>query len=349
MPIWASDSCEQTHSMRSAIFRTPITELFGIRHPIVCGGLVWLADARYVAAVVNAGGMGFITASTYPDPVRFREELQLAKELTKGASFGVNFGISQRDSTVDKFDQHRKIVCEEGIRFIETSGSSPAAILPQLHEAGIKVMHKAPTVRYGETAAKLGVDAVCIIGAESAGHPGMAMVGTMVQAALAPQRIKVPLVVGGGIGTGAQLAAIILMGGDAALLGSRMLVASEIPAHPTYKRRIVKGDGTDSKVVMHTFNHNHRVMENESSRAVAKLERELVDDFGQYEPHVLGTIVRDAYTSGDLSRGMIDYGQGVVFANEVMSVEAIFDQILDEAVAAVATFKSRLVIRGNLS
>jgi len=335
--------------MRHAIFRTPITELFGIRHPIVCGGLVWLADARYVAAVVNAGGMGFITASTYPDPGRFREELQLAKELTKGASFGVNFGISQRTGVEDKFDKHRKIVCEEGIRFIETSGSSPAAILPQLHEAGIKVMHKAPTVRYGETAAKLGVDAVCIIGAESAGHPGMIMVGTMVQAALAPQRIKVPLVVGGGIGTGAQLAAIILMGGDAALLGSRMLVASEISAHPSYKCRIVKGDGTDSKVVMHTFNHNHRVMDNESSRAVAKLERELVYDFGQYEPHVSGTIVRDAYISGDLSRGMIDYGQGVVFANEVMSVEAIFDQILDEAVAAVATFKSRLLIGSNLS
>ena len=94
---------------------------------------------------------------------------------------------------------------------------------------------------------------------------------------------------------------------------------------------------------MHTFNHNHRVMDNESARAVATLERALIHDFNQYEPHVAGTIVRDAYASGDLSRGMIDYGQSVAFANEVMSVEAIFDQILDEAVDAVAAFKNRLV------
>ena len=326
--------------MRPQIFKTPVTEFFGIRHPIVCGGLMWLANADYVAAVVNAGGMGFITASTFPDPGRFREELQRARELTHGKPFGVNFGISPRPGMLEKFAPHREIVCQESIRFVETSGSPPTPVLAQFTEAGIKVMHKAPAIKYAESAERLGVGAVCVLGAECGGHPGTFMVGTMVQAAEAPRRIKLPLVIGGGIGTGDQLASVLMMGAGAVLLGSRMLVASEIPAHDNYKRRVIAGDGTDTRVVMQIFKRHHRVIDNESSRAVAELERQQVDDFERYAPHVTGEIVRDAYRSGDYSRGMIDYGQAVVFADQIKPVEAIFDQILDEAVAAVARLKA---------
>lgn len=324
--------------MRPQLFKTPVTEFFGISHPIICGGLMWLANADYVAAVVNAGAMGFITASTFPDPERFREELQRARELTGGKPFGVNFGVSPRPGMLEKFARHREIVCQEGVRFVETSGSPPSPILPQLKEAGIKVMHKAPAIKYALSAEKLGVDAVCVLGAESGGHPGVFMVGTMVQAAEAPRQITLPLVVGGGIGTGAQLAAVLMMGAGAALIGSRMLVASEIPAHENYKRRVVSGDGTDSRVAMQIFRHNHRVIDNETSRAVLELERQQITDYEQYAPLVKGEIVRDAYRTGDFSRGMIDYGQSVVFANEIKPVEAIVDQILDEAVVAAKRF-----------
>jgi nitronate monooxygenase len=297
---------------------------------------MWLADGRYVAAIVNAGGMGFITASTFPDPGRFREEVQMTKQLVGGKKFGVNFGISPRPGMLEKFAPHRQIVCEEGVAFVETSGSPPMPILPQLREAGIKVMHKAPAVKYGVSAEKLdGVGAICVIGAESGGHPGIFMIGTMVQAAEAPMKIRKPLVIGGGIGTGRQLAAILAMGGDAVLMGSRMTVSEEIWAHPDYKKRIVGGDGSESRIGMQIFKHHHRVLDNESVRAVIELERQGVTDFAQYEPHVRGEIVRDAYATGDLSRGMIDYGQSVAFANEVKPVEAIFDEIIDDAIAAM--------------
>lgn len=326
--------------MRPQTFKTCITELFGIRHPIVCGGLMWLADGRYVAGVVNAGGMGFITASTFPDPGKFRDELQMTKQLVGGKKFGVNFGISPRPGMLEKFAPHRQIVCEEGIAFVETSGSPPTPILPQLREAGIKVMHKAPAVKYGVSAEKLDVDAICVIGAESGGHPGMFMIGTMVQAADAPTKIKKPLVIGGGIGTGRQLAAVLMMGADAVLMGSRMVVAEEIWAHPDYKRRVVAGDGTESRIGMQIFKHHHRVLDNESVRAVIELEQKGVTDFAQYEPHVRGEVVRDAYATGDLSRGMIDYGQSVAFADQVKPVEAIFDEIIDDAVGAMARLQA---------
>jgi NADH:quinone reductase (non-electrogenic) len=167
--------------MPSPPFTTRITQLFGIEHPILCGGLMWLSDARYVAASVNAGGMGFITARTFPDPGRFREELQTCRELTKGRPFGVNLYLTPRPEENAFLKGHLDILLKEGVRALETSGLPPKEFLPALKEAGAKVMHKTSTVRHAISAAKLGVDAVAVVGAECGGHPGLALVGTMVR------------------------------------------------------------------------------------------------------------------------------------------------------------------------
>lgn len=320
--------------MRDQIFRTRITEFFGIRHPIVCGGLMWLADARYVSAVVNAGGMGFITAWSFPDPEAFRDQLRLAKSLTGGTNVGVNISVSRRPGINEMLKPHVEITCEEGIRFVETSGSSPSHILPQLHEAGIKVIHKVPSVRYAKTAVREGVDAIAVVGAEAGGHPGYQMTGTMVQAGRAPQEVSSPLLVGGGIGTGAQILGVLAMGADGVLLGTRMLVAEEIWAHKDYKARVVSGDGDDSVVVMSSFKQNHRVLRNAAAEHVLDLEATGTDDFEAYRELVSGQQVRKAYESGDFSIGMIDYGQAAGFANRIEPVERIFDTLIDEMSAA---------------
>ena len=226
--------------MGSPLFKTRITELFGIRHPILCGGLMWLSDARYVAASVNAGGMGFITARTFPDPGAFRDELRKCRELTGGLPFGVNLYLTPRDEENAVIRGHAKILVAEGVRFVETSGLPPKDLLPALKEAGVTVMHKTSTVRHAASAAKLGVDAVAVVGAECGGHPGLQLVGTMVQAPLAAERIALPLVVGGGIGHGSQVAAALAMGADAVLIGTRMLAAAEINAHAAYKARMIE-------------------------------------------------------------------------------------------------------------
>ena len=321
--------------MRQPLFHTRITELFGIRHPILCGGLMWLADAAYVAAAVRAGGMGFMTAVSFPDPGQFRDELQKCRALTKGQGFGVNFSVSRRPGVIEQFRKHVRIACEERIPFIETSGASPEPILAELKEAGAVVMHKVPAVKYVATAQRLGADAVAVVGAEAGGHPGTVMTGTMVQAAQAPAATRLPVVIGGGIGTGRQIAAALAMGADGVLLGSRLLVAEEVWAHRDYKTRVVAGDGTDSRVVMQTFRAHHRVLDNEGARAVAALEAAGETEFSRYREHVAGDLVREAYATGDLSRGMIDYGQATCFADAIEPMEGIFDRLIDDAAAAL--------------
>lgn len=322
--------------MRDPVARTRITDFFGIRHPIVCGGLLWLSDARYVAAVVNAGGMGFITAWSFRDPGAFREQIRIARELTGGRPFGVNISVSRRPGVNEMLKPHVEIVCEEGIAFVETSGSSPAHLLPQLHEAGVKVLHKVPSVRYAQTAEREGVDAIAVVGAECGGHPGYMMTGTMVQAGLASQQIGLPLLIGGGIGLGRQVLGALAMGADGALIGSRMLVAAEMWSHPAYKARVAAGSGDDSTVVMASFNRHHRVLDNEAARRVLALEAAGVRDIEAYAALIDGMEVRRAYETGDASTGMIDYGQAVHFANRVEPVEAIFDDLIDDFVAARA-------------
>ncbi|MDX6748339.1 nitronate monooxygenase [Geminicoccaceae bacterium 1502E] len=321
--------------MREQLFSTRLTELFGIRHPILMGGLFQLADARFVAAAVNAGCMGFITAATFPDPERFREELRRCSELTGGRPFGVNLAISRQDEGGRRLLDHLRVLLEEGVRFVETSGGSPSEILPALKEGGVRVMHKVPAVRYAvSTARNPMIDAVCVVGAECGGHPGVYMIGSMVQAADAPARIDKPVAIGGGIGTGRQLTATLAMGADAVLMGTRFLVAEEIWAHRDIKERIVAGDGTDSTVVMQIFRRHHRVLDNEAAQEVRKLELAGVTDFAAYEPHVAGRRVREAYETGDLSKGMIDYGQGACFADAIEPLETIVDRIIDDAAAA---------------
>lgn len=321
--------------MRPQIFKTRITELLGIQHPILCGGLgPKVSDARYVAAVVNAGGMGFIVGAGFPDPDEFREQLKLCRSLVGPGNFGVNLYISRQAGGVERVKRQIEILIEENIACVETAGASPEPVVPLLKEAGIKVLHKVPAVRYAHTAVRMGVDAVIIVGNECGGHPGIFQIGSIVQAAQGPAEIRLPVVIGGGIGTGRQMAGVLAMGADAIIMGTRMMVAGELWIHPEVKARVVAGDGTESVVVKTAIRDHHRVLRNESAEAVAALDRQNVTDFEQFRPHVMGALAHEAYVTGDTSKGMIDYGQAAVFADAVEPVEAIFDAMLDEAVAA---------------
>lgn len=315
--------------MRSPVFTTRITELFGIRHPILCGGLLHLSNARYVAAVVNAGGMGFIGAWNFPKPEDFLAEVRKCRELTAGKPFGVNISVSRRPGVNEMLKPHVDIVIREGVRFVETSGSSPAHLIGPLHDAGIKVIHKVPSLRYALTAQREGVDAVTIVGAECGGHPGYMMTGTMVQAGMAAGKINVPLVLAGGIGTGDQIMGALAMGADGVLLGSRMLVAEELPSHPRYKQLVADGSGDESCIVMSSFKLHHRVLRNDAAERVLALEASGNRDIGAYSELIAGAQVRKAYETGDWAIGMLDYGQAVAFANQIQPVEAIFDELVE--------------------
>jgi len=322
--------------MRNQLFKTRITEMLGIRHPILCGGMgPGVSDATYVAAVVNAGGMGFIVASAYPDLEQFREELHKCRQLTSGKRFGVNLYISGQPNAASLLQEQVRILAEEDVLCVETSGGSPDAILPALHECGIKVLHKVSAVRHARSAERLGVDAVIVVGNDSGGHPGTYGISSMVQAPQASRELSIPLVIGGGMGTGSQLAATLVMGADAILMGTRMLVSEELWIHRQYKDLLVNSDGTDSVIVKTGLRQHHRVLNNESAKAVAAIDATGTSDFEHYRPHVMGTLTTEAYLTGDSSIGMLDYGPSAVFANAVQPVEQIFDDILDDAQLAM--------------
>lgn len=323
--------------MHLPVFRTRLTDLFGIRHPILAGGLMWLSDARYVAAVVRAGGMAFLTPRSFAEPDGFARELEKCRELTGGLPFGVNLNVSKVEGHNLRLEAWLELSLRADVRHFETVGRAPGDLIHRIHAAGGIAIHKCPLLRHALNAERAGADAICLIGVEAGGHPGAAQLGSLVVAPMAARQLSVPLVVAGGIGTGESLLAALASGAEGVLLGSRLLAAAEIWAHPAYKARIVAA-AQDTSVV--TFAGTHpmgawRVLENATSREVLRREAAGARDHAEFADLVGGTRSRDhAYRDGDVERGMLSCGPAAAFCDVVEPMEAIFDRLMTEAVAA---------------
>lgn len=317
-------------------FKTPITELFGIRLPIIAGGLHWLANADYVAAAARAGIMGFITAASFPDLDDLRGEIRRCRELSGGHPFGVNISMLPELIEGEKTDQVIAVIIDEGVRFVETSGRNPEPYLGRMQDAGIKVMHKVPAVRFARKAQAIGVDAVSVVGAECGGHPGENLIGTMVQAAVAARDVSIPLVVGGGIGTGSQLVAALALGADGVNIGTRFLVAKEIWAHDDYKRRLIEASETDTTLLLQSLRNTLRALRNETTEQVQKIEAQFPGDVEKLLPLITGKVGLEAYKTGDAEHGALSVGQAVAFADKIEPLADIVARLQAEAAEALA-------------
>lgn len=318
-------------------FKTRITELYGIRLPVIASGLMWLANAEYVGAAVNAGLMGFMTAASVPEPEKLRAEIRRCRDITGGKPFGVNVGIRQGDKDHARITQVLDIVIDEKVKFVETYGHNPETWIPRLHDAGIKVLHKVPAVRFAKKAQSVGVDAVTIVGAEAGGHPGTDPVGTMVQAALAARELKIPFVIAGGIGTGAQLVAALALGADGVAIGTRFLVAEEIWAHRSYKERLVAADETHTALLLQTLRKTQRALNNAQVKRVLELEQEHGGNIDVLFPLITGKLGRKAYATGDYENAILSCGQAVAFADKIEPLATIVARIEVEAQTALTT------------
>jgi len=198
------------------------------------------------------------------------------------------------------------------------------------------VLHKVPGVRYAKKAEALGVDAVTVVGAEAGGHPGVEPVGTMVMAVAAARTIRIPLLVAGGIGTGDQLVAALAMGADGVAMGTRFLVAEEIWAHRQYKERLVAAGETDTTLLLQTMRNTQRALKTAHVAMIQQLEKNRPGDTAALLPHIMGTVGRKAYETGDYEQAMLSCGQGVVFADRIEPLSAIVDRVEAEACAAMA-------------
>jgi nitronate monooxygenase len=316
-------------------FDTAVSRTFGIRVPIIAGGLMWLADADYVAAAAHAGIMSFITAASFPDPEDLRAQIHKCRDLCEGRSFGVNVSMLPKLVQGEKTKEVFQLIADEGVRFVETSGRNPEEYVPMLKNAGIVILHKVPSVRFAEKAQSVGVDMVSIVGAECGGHPGLDMIGTMVNSALAQQRLDIPYLIGGGIGTGSQLIAALAMGADGVVMGTRFLVAEEIKAHADYKQKLIDASERDTALTMASVRNTVRTLRNDTTELVTRMEAENPDiRIEDLLPHVSGKIGRQAYETGDTSRGLLSAGHALGFLHGVAPIADIVKQLEQEAVEA---------------
>jgi len=332
--------------MQPPVFRTRLTEMYEVPHPIIVGGMMWMSKADFVASCARAGAMAFMTAKSYASPEDFTAGLERCIELAEGHPFGVNFSISRfRPNHI--VEAGVDIALDRGIRHFETAGSHPGALIDKIHARGGTVIHKSTQVRHAVKAANDGVDAVVLVGMEAGGHPGInPHPGHILLSNLLTQ-VDIPVALGGGIGTGRQIVGALAQGADAAVLATRFLTAAETEVHENYKERMVASGMGDSIAVLHSIKDTWRVLRNETALKVAAIEASLAgkeakhEDFGEL---VKGDYARrNAYTTGDMEVGLMSCSAAIAHAIQVQSAGEIVDDLMAEVAQATQRLRYAMV------
>ncbi len=312
---------------------TAFTQTFGVRHPIVQGGMQWVGTAGLVAAVANAGALGFITALTQPTPEALQAEILRCRELTD-QPFGVNLTILPT-ITPPPYDEYRRAAVESGVRIVETAGSSPEPHLPYFREHGVKVIHKCTSVRHAVKAQSLGVDAISIDGFECAGHPGEDDIPGLILIPAARDRISIPMLASGGFADARGLVAALALGADGINMGTRFMATKEAPVHDNVKQRIVEATELDTDLIFRTLRNTARVARNAVSRETV----EILNAGGAFEdvrPLVAGARGRTVFESGDLDAGIWSAGMVQGLIHDVPSAGELVERIVREAEEIIA-------------
>lgn len=311
------------------MFSTRFTETFGIEHPIVQGGMQWVGRAPLVAAVANAGALGMLTALTQPTPEELTKEIARTRELTD-KPFGVNLTILPA-ITPPPYAEYRQAIIEAGITIVETAGSNPKEHLDDFQPHGIKVIHKATSVRHAVKAEQLGVDAVSVDGFECAGHPGEDDVPNLVLLPAAADKLTIPMIASGGIGDARGLVAALALGADAVNMGSRFLATVESPIHDNVKNQIVQNTERDTELMFRPLRNTARVASNGVSREVVKILEQDGGAFQDVQALVAGSRGREVYEQGDPERGVWSVGlvQGII--NDVPTCAELVERMVAEA------------------
>jgi NADH:quinone reductase (non-electrogenic) len=312
------------------MLETRITRLFGIKYPILCGGMFWVGRAELIAAVANAGGLGFLTAATYPTIDELKADIRKAKDLTdRPIGLNINLFASVRPQPIEEWVQ---VAIDEKIPVVETSGGSPQAIVAPLHAAGVKIMHKVPGVRYAMTAERLGVDAICVVGHEAGGHPGMDEVTTLVMVPAAADAVKLPLVAAGGFADGRGLVAALALGADAVLMGTRFMATKECRGQDAFKDWMVHAAETDTVYCMKSIMNPSRLVKNSVVEKVVELEKK-----GATLEEMLPLIARQGpavVDTGNMEDGLVSMGQSVGLVHDVPTCKELIDRMVEEALSA---------------
>ena len=308
--------------------KTKITELLGIEHPVICGGMMRVGTAELAAAASNAGALGVMTALTLPTPELLKAEIEKCQSLTS-KPFAVNLTVGVVATAVN-YDDYVDVICDSGVKIVETAGRSPEPFMEKFNAHGIKVIHKCVAVRHALKAERIGVAAVSIDGFECAGHPGEQDVGGLVLFPAATQALKIPVVASGGIADGRGLVAALALGCEGINMGTRFMVTQEAPIHEGIKQKIVEMDENQTRLIFRTFKNTARVYRNGIADEVAEIEAS-GGDFGQVHHLVSGANQDKAWTSGDIEAGMVTVGMCGGLINDIPTCDELVKNIMSDA------------------
>lgn len=317
------------------MIKTKITELLGIEYPIIGGTMMWISYAEFVAAISEAGGCGVLASAIFQSKEEFRDEIRKTKSLTK-KPFAVNLNMFPAMRPIDN-KLYIEALLDEGVKIIETSGhKAPEDLYPPLKEAGCTLIHKCVGVRYAQKAVSAGADVVTVVGYENGGAVGNLGLGTFVLVPTAVAAVKVPVIGGGGIADGRGIAAMLALGAEGVIMGTRLLLTDECPIHINVKEALVKASELDTLVVMKCVNSAHRVWANEAGKKAFKLDEQNAP-LEELLKVVGGDKARILFREGRLDAGMIATGQCIGICREILPVAELFKRIMSQAEQVLAT------------
>ncbi len=311
------------------MIKTRITEILDIKYPIVQGGMQWLSNGELAAVVSEAGGLGIISAASFPDPEELREQIRKAKKLTSNP-FGVNVSMLPQTSYGDLTEGYFQVVLEEGVPVVETAGRNPEEYVPRLKEAGIKLIHKVPAARYAHKAEKIGADVVTVVGFECGGHPGMDDVTTLVVTPKTASTVNIPVLAGGGIADARGFVAALSLGAEGVVMGTRFAATTECLAHALYKEWIVGAQETDTMIVERSIRNPLRAMRNAAAEKVLEMEKQGAT-LEELMTVISGKHGKKALEEGNLNDGVLAAGQVAGLINEIKPVREVIEEIIEEA------------------
>ncbi|MEE1865045.1 NAD(P)H-dependent flavin oxidoreductase [Pseudomonas auratipiscis] len=308
--------------------KTRITELLGIRYPIIQGGMMWVGRAEMAAAVSNAGGLGILTALTQPTPEALSAEIARCRQMTD-KPFGVNLTLLPSINP-PPYALYLQAIIDSGVKVLETAGNNPGEIITRAKAAGLTVIHKCVAVRHALTVQRLGVDAVSIDGFECAGHPGEDDIPGLVLIPLAARQLSVPVIASGGIADGVGMAAALTLGAEGVNMGTRFCATREAPIHDHIKQALVAASERDTRLIFRTLHNTARVLRNPISEEVVSIERRGNAQFEDIRHLVAGARGRAALESGQHEDGIITAGQCVGLIDDVPTCAELIERMVRE-------------------
>ena len=320
--------------------KTRITELFGIEHPIIQGGMHYVGYAELAAAVSNAGGLGIITALTQPTPEDLAKEIARCMEMTD-KPIGVNITMLPMFKEVP-YPEYIRAVVEGGVKIVETAGRNPEPLLPAFKQEGIKVIHKCTSVRHSLKAERIGCDAVSVDGFECGGHPGEDDIPNMILLPRAAEELTIPFVSSGGMADARSLVASLAMGADGMNMGTRFIATQEAPVHENVKQALVAADELQTRLIMRPLRNTERVLNNAATERILEIERLKGSDIGIEDIRhlVAGTGGRTVLHEGKMDAGVFSCGMVTGLIHDIPTCEELIDRIMAEA---------EEIIRGRLA